>query len=168
MRKKYFAVLIVGILISLTQIVNAQADFNFNVNLSSLPVWGPAGYDSVLYYYLPDIDTYYNVQQHRFIYRVRGRWVISSSLPSRYRDFDLYKAHKVVLNEDKPYLQDRVNREKYSSFKDLDDQQAICDSRDSKYFVIKDHPQHNNWIEQQKKDNDLVRKSGYNTFTKTN
>ncbi|MDP3148558.1 MAG: hypothetical protein Q8N83_05455, partial [Ignavibacteria bacterium] len=33
------------------------------------------------------------------------------------------------------------------------DQQAIRDSRDSKYFVNKNHPEHNNWVKQQKNNN---------------
>jgi hypothetical protein len=44
-------------------------------------------------------------------------------------------------------------REKYSSYKGRHDQQPIRDSRDSKYFVNKNHPEHNNWVKQQKHDN---------------
>jgi hypothetical protein len=144
--------LIAGILILLTTPIIAQ--FHFNSNISSQPVWGPVGYYYVQYYYLPDIDTYYSVTQHRFIYHNKGYWVTSSNLPARYRDFNLYNAHKVVINEDKPYMQDQVYREKYSSYKDLDDQQSIRDSRESIYFAVKNHPEHNNWIAQQKKDID--------------
>ena len=41
-----------------------------------------------------------------------------------------------------------------SSYKNRHDQQAIHDSRDSKYFANKNHPEHNNWVKQQRHDND--------------
>ena len=153
MRKIYFAVLIAGILIALAAPVKAQIHFNLNVNLSSQPVWGPTGYDDVQYYYLPDIGVYYYVPGHRFYYQSRGRWVSSSNMPQKYRYYDLYRGYKVVINEHKPYLRDRDYREKYKSDRNRHDQQAIRDSRDSKYFVNKGHPEHNNWVKQQKHDN---------------
>jgi hypothetical protein len=44
-------------------------------------------------------------------------------------------------------------REKYSSYKGRHDQEVIRDSHDSKYFVNKNHPQHNEWVKQQKQGN---------------
>lgn len=120
----------------------------FSINISTQPIWGPAGYDHVEYYYLPDIDAYYYVPQHQFIYLEGGQWRRVSNLPSRYRDFDLYNAHKVVINDRTPYRQVNVHREKYANFKGVHDQQPIRDSHDAKYFVNKNHPEHNKWIEQ--------------------
>ena len=40
---------------------SAQVRVNLNINIGSQPAWGPAGYDYVEYYYLPDIDVYYYV-----------------------------------------------------------------------------------------------------------
>ena len=153
MRKIYLTLLIAGILIAISSPIKAQLRFNFNVNISSQPVWGPVGYEKVQYYYLPDIDAYYYVPQHRFYYQERGRWITSSSLPPRYRNYNLYEGHKVVMNSYKPYEHDRDNREKYSFYKNRHDQQQIRDSRDSKYFVNKNHPEHNNWVKQQRHDN---------------
>ena len=153
MRKIYFASLIAGILFILAAPLKAQIHFNLNVNISSQPIWGPVGYNDVQYYYLPDIDTYYYVPQHEFIYQVNGRWITSSSLPPRYRNYNLYNGHKVVINEAKPYLHDQNYKVKYSSYKNRHDQQPIRDSRDSKYFVNKNHPEHNNWVKQQKHSN---------------
>ncbi len=153
MRKIYFALLIAGIFISLTSPTKAQVRLNINVNIGSQPIWGPVGYDEVQYYYLPDIDVYYYVPRHRFYYQSNGRWIYSSKLPYQYRNYDLYNGYKVVINENKPYLRDKDYREKYSSYRDRHDQQPIRDSRDSKYFVNKNHPEHNNWVKQQKHDN---------------
>ena len=128
----------------------------------SQPIWGPTGYDHVEYYYLPDIDVYYYVPQHRFFYSERGRWRSGSSLPSRYRGYDLYNSYKVVVNEPKPYLNNATYKEQYSSFRDRHDQESIRDSRDSKYYVNPKHPEHKNWVKQQKQDRSNDRNRGNN------
>lgn len=153
MRRIYFTALIAGILIAFAAPVKAQISFHVGIGISDQPVWGPAGYDEAQYYYLPDIDTYYYIPQHRFYYQARGRWISSSHLPSRYRDYDLYNGYKVVLNEDRPYMHDQEYREKYNSYRDRHDQQVIRDSHESKYFVNKNHPEHNNWVQQQRHNN---------------
>jgi len=118
--------------------------------IDSQPIWGPTGYDHVEYYYLPDIEVYYNVPQHRFICWDGVRWISRSSLPSRYRGYDLYTSYKVVVNEREPYRNNQMYKEKYSSNRDRQVQQPIRDSRDTKYFVNKKHPEHKNWVKQQK------------------
>ena len=144
---RYLLVLIVGVILSST--LNAQLRVNLGFNVDRQPVWGPTGYDHVEYYYLPDIDAYYNVPQRRFYTHEGGRWIGRSSLPSRYRNFDLYNSYKVVVNEPTPYRNHEKYRDQYASFKGRHDQQAIRDSRDTKYFVNKNHPEHNNWVKQQ-------------------
>lgn len=153
MRRIYLTILIAGILIFLGVPAKAQVQISVNFNVGSQPVWGPVGYDVVQYYYLPDIDSYYYVPQQRFYFYDGGRWIYSSSLPSRYRNYDLYKSYKVVVNEHEPWRNHKSYKKKYSSYKDRHDQKSIRDSRDSKYFVNKNHPEHNNWIKQQKHDN---------------
>jgi hypothetical protein len=130
---------------------NAQLSISFNLGVQ--PVWGPVGYDYVENYYMPDIDVYYNVPTHRYYYDNGGRWIYSSSLPSRYGSFDLYHSHKVVINEHNPWNNDANYRGRYASFKGQHDQSPIRDSRDSKYFVNPSHPQHNSYIKQQKTNN---------------
>ncbi|MEX2117305.1 MAG: hypothetical protein WEB37_10480 [Bacteroidota bacterium] len=137
-----------------------DAQVQINLNVDRQPVWGPTGYDHVEYYYLPDIEAYYHVPKHRFFYFERGRWVSSSSLPARYRGYDLYMNYKVVVNEVRPYRNHNSYREKYSAYKGRHDQELIRDSRDSKYFINKNHPEHNNWIKQQKRDKGNARKKG--------
>jgi len=144
---RYFFVLIITLF--LVNISNAQIDVNFNVGFQ--PVWGPTGYDYVEYYYLPDIETYYYVPQHRYYYYNNGNWIHSTSLPSRYSKFDYYNSYKVVINEQEPWHNHKNYKKKYSSYKGRHDQSLIRDSRDSKYYVIEKHPEHNNWIKEQDK-----------------
>ena len=148
---RYLFVIIVALFLS--SALNAQIHANLNFNLGSQPVWGPTGNDYVENYYLPDIEAYYNVSQHRYYFNEGGRQVGRSSLPSRYRNYDLYHSHKVVINEREPWRNHETYRNKYSSFKGVRDQQPIRDSHDSKYFVNKNHPEHNTWVKQQKHDN---------------
>jgi hypothetical protein len=146
-------ILLVIVAVLLAGTVDAQVRVSLNFNVDRQPVWGPTGYDHVEYYYLPDIDAYYNVPQHRYFYSEGGRWRSGSSLPSRYRGFDLYNSYKVVVNEPTPYRNAAMYREKYASYKGRHDQQPIRDSRDPKYYVNPNHPEHNNWVKQQKHDN---------------
>ncbi|MDQ7818865.1 MAG: hypothetical protein RDU14_17690 [Melioribacteraceae bacterium] len=137
----------------LVSILNAQVSVNLNYNLDKQPAWGPTGYDYVEYYYLPDIEAYYYVPQQRYYYYDSGRWIYSSNLPSRFKSYDIYNSYKVVVNEPKPWRNHKAYREQYIIYKDRHDQHPIRDSRDSKYFVNKNHPEHSNWVKQQKHDN---------------
>ncbi len=143
-------VFVAAVLLSST--LNAQLSISLGFNIDRQPAWGPTGYDHVEFYYIPDIDVYYNVPQQRYYYQQRGRWISGSRLPYRYRDFDLYHSYKVVVNEREPYRNDRMYREKYSSFKGRHDQEPIRDSRDSRYYANPHHPEHNKWVKQQKHD----------------
>ena len=134
----------------LSNAVGAQAQVT--VNIDRQPGWGPIGHDYVEYYYLPDLEAYYHVPQRRFYVFEQGRWVSKSSLPGRHRGYDLYKGYKIVVNEKRPYRNHNSNREKYSSFRGRGGQGPIRESRDPKYFVNKDNPEHGNWLKQQKRE----------------
>ena len=121
------------------------------VNISDQPIWGPTGYDRADFYYIPDIDSYYSVSEHQYIYRDGSTWRQNASLPSSYSGHDPYHSYKVVINnENKPYQNNDTHRAKYGTFKGVKDQPVIRDSRDPRYFVNKDHPEHDNWVKQQK------------------
>lgn len=149
---RYFLATIVALLLvaSVPNTSHAELSVRLNLNLGSQPIWGPTGYDYVENYYLPDIDVYYNVPHHRYYYDNGGRWVSSSNLPRRYRHFDLYGSYKVVVNDPSPWQNHAKYRDQYGTYKGRHDQQPIRDSRDQKYYVIKSHPEHKNWLQQQK------------------
>ncbi|SHH62722.1 hypothetical protein [Flavobacterium defluvii] len=94
----------------------AKAQVSVNVNIGTPPSWGPVGYDNSRYYYLPDIDVYYDINQSVFIYDNSGKWVRVKRLPSRYRQYDLYSGYKVVLTDyrgDAPYAYHTKHRANY-------------------------------------------------------
>jgi hypothetical protein len=114
---------------------DAQVRVNVNLNIGSQPDWGPTGYDYVDYYYLPDLDVYYNVPQHLFIYPEGRRWVYARTLPPRYNGYNIYNSYKVVINKPRPYLQADVYRREYGRYKGGrgPSQVVIRDSRDERY-----------------------------------
>lgn len=95
----------------------SQAQISVNVNLGSPPQWGPSGYSNVRYYYLPDVNSYYDVQTSRFIYYSGNSWVHRKSLPTQYRNYDLYNGYKVVLSDyhgNAPYGLYKQHKVKYA------------------------------------------------------
>jgi hypothetical protein len=157
---RYFLVLLIALF--LPTALPAQVHVSLGINLGLQPAWGPTGYDHVEYYYMPDIEAYYYVPSHRFYFYEGGNWVGRTSLPTRYRDYDLYNSYKIVLNERTPWRNHKSYRGKYASYKGRSGQHVIRDSRDSKYFVSKGHPEHNNWVKQQKGNNGNSGKRGGN------
>ena len=139
--KKFFLVLLVliGAFISKP----AMAQVHVNINIGSQPTWGPVGYDYVEYYYLPDIETYYYVPKHQFVYLSNGNWIYSNSLPYRHRGYNLYSGYKVVINGPKPYLHYTTHRVTYAKYKGNSGQVIIKNSNDPKYYVVKGHPKYN-------------------------
>ena len=96
---------------------NLIAQVQVNVNIGSPPPWGPAGYTEVRYYYLPDVEAYYDVQSSMFIYSNGLTWVHRSYLPRQYRNYDLYSGYKVVMTDyrgNTPNVYFREYRTKYA------------------------------------------------------
>lgn len=62
------------------------------------PHWAPPYYSGARYYYLPDIETYYDLASHEFIFLNNGQWNYSPEFPSIYGNFDLNNCFSVVLD----------------------------------------------------------------------
>ena len=112
---------------------DAQFKINFNLNIGSQPDWGPTGYNHVEYYYMPDIDAYYYVPGHQYIYLQNNIWIRSANLPARYHNYNLYSGYKVVVNQPTPWRNQAAIRAKYARYKGHKGQTIIRDSRDKKY-----------------------------------
>ena len=95
---------------------NAQVRFNLNLNIGARPAWGLPGNYAGDYYYMPEIDSYYDIPSHQFIYFDGRSWIYASELPYIYRDYDLYHGYKVVVNEPRPYLRADFYRDRYRSY----------------------------------------------------
>lgn len=110
--KKLFFLLVTLVAFTLT----SKGQVSVNVNLGSPPVWAPKAPVDVHYYYLPDIEVYYDVPERRYIYLRNGRWQRSATLPTYYRGYDLYKGRTVYLTDyrgNKPYAYYKNHKVKY-------------------------------------------------------
>lgn len=112
---KILKLIVIGIIFLVTSQMT-QAQVSVNINIGNPPAWGPAGYSAVEYYYLPDVQAYYDVRATQFIYFGNGRWIRSRNLPNQYRNYDLYSGYKVVLNDyhgSRPYANFKNHKTKY-------------------------------------------------------
>ncbi len=135
-----------GIVLLITS-ATTQAQVSVNVNIGSPPAWGPVGYSNVDFYYIPDIQAYYDIRLSQFIYFGNGRWIHSRSLPSQYRGYDLYNGYKVVLNDyhgRTPYVYYKNHKAKYYKGYKGKPQKSIGYRNDNKHDNGRDYNKGNN------------------------
>nr|WP_294945427.1 hypothetical protein [uncultured Mucilaginibacter sp.] len=131
-------VLTTAIFFSALSFQAAKAQISFSINIGSQPEWGPVGYDHADYYYMPDIDAYYDVPAHQYVYLENNSWVRRASLPARYSNYNVYNGYKVVVNDRTPWMRNSIYRAKYANYRGRTSQAIIRDSREAKY--------RNHWI----------------------
>lgn len=95
---------------------SANAQVSININLGHPAVYAPVVHAPVVhapvvvqqqvtytpqveYYYIPDMQCYYDVRATQYIYLTAGTWVRSYNLPSHYGYYDINRGHKVVIND---------------------------------------------------------------------
>lgn len=128
-------VLVFALLMGVTSFYNtAEAqNISININIGRQPAWGPVGYDYAGYYYFPDIDIYYDVNVGLFYFLDRGRWVSAHYLPYAYRNYDLYRLYKVVLNVNQPWRYHHNHYRDYARYRGHKSVLVIRDSREARY-----------------------------------
>ena len=131
MKKLFFAAAIIFGCLSFNA-ASAQVHLSLGVNIGAQPEWGPVGYDHADYYYMPDIDAYYDVPNHQYVYYNNNAWVHAGALPPRYH-FDRYHTYKVVVNQRNPWEHQADIRARYANYRGRHDQAIIRDSHDDHY-----------------------------------
>lgn len=116
----------------LFKVADAQIHVNIGVNIGSQPDWGPVGYTHADYYYMPDIDAYYDVPAHQYVYYNDNVWIHGAALPPRYH-FDRYHTYKVVVNQRNPWERNDIIRTRYANYRGRYDQELIRESHDERY-----------------------------------
>lgn len=112
---KTIKLIVVALILSFA--VSVEAQISMNVNIGTPPQWGPTGYTDVRYYYLPDVEAYYDVPSSKFIYFNGSNWIHRRSLPRHYRNYDLYNGYKVVMTDyrgNSPYAHFKEHKSKYA------------------------------------------------------
>ena len=87
-----------GIITTLVILLTALNSYNSRGQYVN-PPWAPAYFPGVRYYYIPDIETFYDLENQDFAYLDDGQWVFSDYLPPMYSGFDLYSAYVVALDQ---------------------------------------------------------------------
>jgi hypothetical protein len=115
--KRVLQILPVLAFLTTASVVSAKAQVSVSVNIGAQPMWAPAGYASAEYYYLPDIECYYYVPRHQFVYLNGPNWMFSYNLPARYSGYDLYGGYKVVCSGPRPYMHFANDRVAYARYR---------------------------------------------------
>jgi hypothetical protein len=62
------------------------------------PVWAPPYGSEARYYYMPDMEVYYDAYTGNFVFWDGFGWTSARSLPPAYRNYDLYDANIILLD----------------------------------------------------------------------
>ncbi len=125
-------------------ITSTQAQVSVNVNLGTPPVWAPANAVVTQYYYLPDVDMYYDVPAQRFLYVKNGKWVRAERLPARYSGYNLRNGKVIYLTDyrgNTPYVFHKNHKVKYVG-KKYHPRKAKAKPNNGKHKGHKKHPKH--------------------------
>lgn len=89
----------------------AQAQVGVNINIG-VPAWGPQVPYGTQYYYIPEIDGYYDLYAQQYIVFQDGYWV---PLPQLY-GYDPYQFHPVIVDYRgaQPWLRVDYYRQRYA------------------------------------------------------
>ncbi|MDB5268936.1 MAG: hypothetical protein JWP58_1976 [Hymenobacter sp.] len=107
---KVVGVALVGVL-ALFAAPAAQAQVGVNINIGT-PAWGPQAPYGTQYYYIPEIDGYYDLYNQQYIVYQDGYWV---PLPELY-GYDPYQFHPVIVDYRgaQPWLRVDYYRQRYA------------------------------------------------------
>ena len=111
---KKINLILAAIFLTIAGYSNAQV--SIEVAILTPPLWGPVGYSEARYYYLPDIESYYDIKNSTFIYLDGNNWISDSKLPARFTNYDLDHGYKVVLTGyigNTPYTHFKENKKQY-------------------------------------------------------
>ncbi len=76
------------------------AQISVNINLGARPVYHPQTYyyeDNVDYYFLPEIEAYFDNRNGFYIYYSSNRWVRSQNLPQYCGDYNINRGQRIAI-----------------------------------------------------------------------
>lgn len=108
--------------------LQSSAQVSVSLNIGSRPDWSRhydndddcdhndhCSHNNVEYFYLPEIEAYYDVRSSVFIYLGPRGWIRSPYLPDYCHGYDLHRGHKVAIDYHghSPYAYHNHHRTKY-------------------------------------------------------
>lgn len=147
---KAIKLLVLGMVMAV--VGTAEGQVNVNVQIGAAPAWGPRGYENSRYYYLPDVDAYYDRNTSMFIYLSGNNWIHRRALPARYHNYNLYRGRKVVMSNyhgNSPYYNHKVYKAKYYRGHQAAPQKRVVyqnkgNKNQQSAFKVKDHGNNKN------------------------
>ncbi|MCD8281717.1 MAG: hypothetical protein LUC22_00500 [Prevotella sp.] len=117
-----------------TLFMSTPASAQINININIQPSWGPSGYDYAEYYYIPELNIYYDVANALFYYLSGNVWTGARYLPTKYKKYDLSSMYKVVMNDvSKPWLNNKEHKKTYKNYVNDRTQIPIRQTADAKH-----------------------------------
>jgi len=114
--KNKLKALFASLVILLGMHIQTKAQVSLSVRIGNPPAWAPRerAYQ-VRYYYLPELDAYYDAQRQGYYYANGGGWIFTPTLPQMYAGYDFYTGPKIEVNYfgDRPFEFFRAQREDY-------------------------------------------------------
>ncbi|MEO7212518.1 hypothetical protein [Mucilaginibacter sp.] len=104
-------------------VTQTKAQVSLNVNIGT---WTPpVEYSNVEYVYLPDVESYYYVPKHQYVYMDGGQWVFRNALPTRYSNYNINNGYKVIVNRPQAYRYFTTDRTRYAKYKGSNKQVVV-------------------------------------------
>jgi hypothetical protein len=110
-----------GIILFAVSTTQAQVSINVNLGAPAVvvrPTWVPQNHVNVDFYYLPEIQSYYDVNASMYVYLNNGNWCRTRYVPVQYRNYNLNHAHRVALSGyhgSRPYAHYNNHKVKYDN-----------------------------------------------------
>lgn len=76
-------------------------------DLNSTPTVDTSSKTEIRYYYFPNIEAYFDLQEKVYLYKDNGEWTEAEELPKNYGGYSIYNKARVNINDydgDEPYL----------------------------------------------------------------
>ena len=111
--------------------LQTNAQFSVSVNLGLRPQYHNRYENRVSYYYLPEIEAYYDVNSAVYIYNGPRGWVRTTYLPEYCRNYDVNRGYKVAVNYNgrEPYVNFNYDRQRYTRNNDRNYREEYYQSR---------------------------------------
>jgi hypothetical protein len=101
---------------------DAQIGIRVGFNFGPRRVYAPAPvvveqtpvYNDNDYYYLPDVDAYYNVDEQCYYYYDGDNWISAAYLPGAYHDYDWRSERHFEVRANRPYIHNDIYRARYN------------------------------------------------------
>ena len=95
--------------------LQSNAQISVSLNIGSRPTWCDHHEEEFDYYYLPEIEAYYDVRSSVYIYLGPRGWIRSVYLPEYCHNYDVNQGYRVAIDYrgNCPYTYFNNHRERY-------------------------------------------------------